>query len=45
MDRHMLRDWVHHYNDEGIDGLSNRRGPGRPAQLTPDQLAASHCLI
>ena len=29
MDRQTLRDWVHRYNDTGIEGLSNRRSPGR----------------
>ncbi len=45
MDRQTLRDWVHHYNEKGIDGLSNRRSPGRPAQLTPAQLAAFKALV
>jgi transposase len=29
MDRQTLRDWVHRYNDEGIDGLKSRGSPGR----------------
>jgi hypothetical protein len=29
MDRQTLRDWVHRYNDEGIDGLKSRSSPGR----------------
>ena len=37
MDRQTLRDWVHRYNDEGVDGLSNRPLSGRPARLTPAQ--------
>ncbi len=45
MDRQTLRDWVHHYNKEGIDGLSNRRSPGRPAQLNAEQLAAFKALV
>jgi len=45
MDRQTLRDWVHHYNDEGINGLSNRHSPGRPAQLTTEQLAAFKALV
>ena len=45
MDRQTLRDWVHHYNDEGIDGLFNRRSPGRPAQLNAEQLAAFKALV
>lgn len=45
MDRQTLRDWVHHYNHDGIEGLSSRRSPGRPAQLTPEQLAALKALV
>ena len=45
MDRQTLRDWVHHYNNDGIEGLSSRRSPGRPAQLTPAQLAAFKVLV
>jgi hypothetical protein len=45
MDRQTLRDWVHHYNEDGIDGLSNRRSPGRPAQLTVEQLEAFKALV
>ena len=37
MDRQTLRDWVHRYNDEGLDGLSNRPLSGRPARLTSAQ--------
>ncbi len=33
MDRQTLRDWVHRYNDAGIEGLSNRRSPGRSRQV------------
>jgi transposase len=40
MDRQTLRDWVHRYNAEGLAGLSDRRSPGRPARLTPEQQAA-----
>ena len=39
MDRQTLRDWVHRYNAAGLAGLSNRRSPGRRAQLTPAQKA------
>jgi transposase len=38
MDRQTLRDWVHRYNDEGIAGLSNRKGQGRPPALTQAQM-------
>ena len=40
MDRQTLRDWVHHYNAEGLSGLVNRMVPHRPRRLAPKQLAA-----
>ncbi len=40
MDRQTLRDWVHRYNAEGLAGLANRRSPGPPALLSPEQKAA-----
>ena len=39
MDRQTLRDWVHRYNAEGLDGLVNRRVVQRPRRLTQDQMA------
>ena len=45
MDRQTLRDWVHRYNAEGIDGLSNRRGPGRKALLNEAQKAELAALV
>ena len=30
MDRQTLRDWVHPYNEEGIDGLSDRQRRADP---------------
>lgn len=39
MDRQTLRDWVHRYNAEGLDGLENRKVPHRPRRLMPEQLA------
>jgi transposase len=45
MDRQTLRDWVIHYNMQGIDGLSNRKSPGRPQQLTADQLHAFERIV
>lgn len=39
MDRQTLCDWVHRYNAEGLAGLSDRRSPGAPSRLTPEQLA------
>lgn len=34
MDRQTLVDWVHRYNDEGLTGLYDRAGCGRPSYLT-----------
>src|SRR5271156_3864336 len=39
MDRQTLRDWVHRFNAEGIEGLSDRHRPGRPASLSAEQKA------
>jgi transposase len=40
MDRQTLRDWVHRYNAEGIEGLTNRRAPGPTPRLSAEQKAA-----
>jgi transposase len=37
MDRQTLRDWVHRYNAEGLDGLCDRVAPGPRPRLSPDQ--------
>jgi transposase len=37
MDRQTLRDWVHRYNELGLDGLKNRPNQGAP----PRKLAAA----
>jgi len=40
MDRQTLRDWVHRYNEAGLDGLRNRANPGAPPRkLTQAQEA------
>src|ERR671933_427218 len=39
MDRQTLRDWVHRYNAEGLDGLSDRRRSGPRPRLSPGQEA------
>jgi transposase len=39
MDRQSLRDWVHRYNETGLDGLVSRVGSGRPPKLTAAQMA------
>ncbi len=45
MDRQTLRDWVHRYNAEGIAGLSNVPGTGRPAALSVEQMAELRALV
>ena len=45
MDRQTLRDWVHRYNGEGIDGLKSRSAPGRAPVLTEEQLAELKALV
>lgn len=37
MDRQTLRDWVHRYNAEGLEGLHNRTAPGAKPKLSPEQ--------
>jgi transposase len=37
MDRQTLRDWVHRYNEAGLDGLRNQPNPGAP----PRKLSAA----
>jgi transposase len=39
MDRQSLRDWVHRYNAEGVEGLRDRPRTGRKPLLNQDQLA------
>lgn len=34
MDRQTLRDWIHRYNEEGLNGLADRARSGRPASLS-----------
>ena len=38
MDRQTLRDWVHRYNQSGLDGLSDKQGrTGPKPRLSPEQ--------
>ena len=39
MDRQTLRDWVHRYNDGGVQALKSRRQPGRTPALSELQRA------
>ncbi len=36
-ERHAITDWVRRVNEEGLAGLADRPGRGRPARLTDDQ--------
>lgn len=45
MDRQTLRDWIHRYNDEGINGLESRSAPGRAAALNEQQMAELKALV
>ena len=45
MTRQTLRDWVHRYNEEGADGLLDRRRPGRPSRLGEAQLKELDALV
>jgi transposase len=39
VDRQTLSDWVHRYNEAGIEGLKSRKSPGREPYLTVGQKA------
>ena len=39
MDRQTLRDWVHRFNAQGIEGLANKAIPGRSPALSEGQMA------
>ena len=45
MDRQTLRDWVHRYNEAGIDGLVSRKAPGAAPKLTQAQMAELRELV
>lgn len=45
MDRQTLRDWVHHYNAEGIAGLRERRTSGHKSPLGAREKAALSAMI
>ena len=45
MDRQTLRDWVHRYNEEGVEGLLDRPRAGRKPLLSQDQLAELDALV
>ena len=45
MDRQTLRDWVHRYNQNGIEGLVSRKPPGAAPKLSPEQMKELHEMI
>jgi putative transposase len=45
MDRQTLRDWVHRYNEAGIQGLVSRKAPGAVPKLTQAQMAELRELV
>jgi transposase len=45
MERQTLRDWVHRYNEGGIDGLRSRTSPGRTPFLSEEQKAELKALV
>ena len=45
MDRQSLRDWVHRYNAEGLEGLADRHRTGRPSLLAAEQQAELEGII
>lgn len=45
MDRQTLRDWVHRYNTDGVEGLKSRHSPGRTPALTEQQKAELRDLV
>ena len=45
MDRQTLRDWVHRYNEFGVDALISRCGPGPAPKLTAAQMQELRTLV
>jgi transposase len=45
MERQTLRDWVHRYNEGGVDALKSRRSPGPTPALTAEQMAELKALV
>ena len=45
MDRQTLRDWIHRYNEGGLEGLKSRRSPGRAPSLNEAQKAELGALV
>jgi transposase len=45
MDRQTLRDWVHRYNEVGVDGLVSRKSPGAAPKLSAAQMSELRSLV
>jgi transposase len=45
MDRQTLRDWVHRYNDHGVEGLVDHKAPGAEPRLTIEQMGELAALV
>lgn len=45
MDRQTLRDWVHRYNEHGLEGLRERRHNNHLSPLTPEASEAFAVLV
>jgi len=45
MQRQTLRDWVHRYNAQGVEGLKSRKSPGAAPSLTQAQMAELKALV
>jgi transposase len=45
MQRQTLRDWIHRYNAEGVEGLKSRKSPGAAPLLTAVQRAELKALV
>lgn len=45
MDRQTLRDWVHRYNFEGVEGLRSHLSPGCPPALSEAQMEALRTVV
>ena len=45
MDRQTLRDWVHRYNEGGVEALKSREHPGRAPYMSETQMAELRQLV
>jgi transposase len=45
MDRQTLRDWVHRFNQHGLDGLIDLKPSGRPGKLSDEQKEVLRQLV